>query len=211
MTLSEYVDALKRSWIIIVAFVVVAMAAGAWTVVRQADIYSTNTQLFVAPASTDGGNPDLVAQRAAISANRVKSYVAVASGDVVRDQVDEAVGGIGDAGVAVEVPLDTVILSITVTSADADHAAEVATAYADVVAEVIEEIETPADDGSTVKVTVVDKADVPSAAAARSIVPVLGVAGILGLGLGVTIAVLREVLRRERAERRDDVSDSGAA
>lgn len=210
MTLSEYVDALKRSWIIVMTVVVIALAVAAGLVVRQADVYVTSTQLFVSPASTDEGNPDLLAQRAAIAANRVKSYVAVASGDVVRDQVDEVVGGIGDAGVSVEVPLDTVVLSITVTSADADHAAEVAAAYADVVTDVIEEIETPADGGSTVKLTLVDKADVPSAPTVRAIVPVFLAAGLVGLGLGLTIAVLREVVRRERSQRRDDAPGVGA-
>lgn len=210
MTLSEYIDAIKRSWIIVVAVVVVAIGVGASTVVRQPLVYASSTQLFVAPAEPGTGNPDLLAQRAAIAAARVKSYVALASGDVVRDEVDATVGGIGDASVTVEVPLDTVILSMTVTSADPDHAAEVAAAYADVVAGVIEELETAGDDGSTVGVTVVDKADVPSSPVARTVVPVLGAAGILGLGLGLTVAIVREVLARERAQRRTRESENEA-
>ncbi len=111
-------------------------------------------------------------------------------------------GGIGDASVSAVVPLDTVVLTISVTSADPDTAAEVAAAYADAAAEVIERIETPDNGEPTVTVTTVDRADVPSAPVARSVVPVLGAAGILGLGLGLTLAVLREVLRRERLQRR---------
>jgi capsular polysaccharide biosynthesis protein len=210
VTLSEYVDAIRRGWIVVVAAVVLALAAGAASVTRQADVYASSTELFVAPASSDG-NPDLLAQRAAVAANRVKSYVPVVSGDLVRNQVDEAVGGIGDAGVSVVVPLDTVVLSISVTSADPEHAADVAAAYADVASDVIEEIETPDDASSTVKVTTVDAADVPSAPLGRSVVPVFGAAGILGLGLGLTIAVLRDVLRRERAQRRTAAPQGKAA
>ena len=208
MTISEYVDAIRRGWIIVAATVLVALVAGAAFVARQSDVYVSTTELFVAPASTDG-NPDMVAQRAAVAANRVKSYVNVVSGDVVRSQVDEAVGGIGDAGVSVVIPLDTVVVSISVTSADPEHAAEVAAAYAEVASDVIEEIETPDDASSTVKVTTVDEADVPTAPLARALTPVLAAAGILGLGLGLTLAVLREVVRRERAELRSPPSRGG--
>jgi capsular polysaccharide biosynthesis protein len=208
VTLSEYVDALRRGWIIIVATTVLILAAGAAHVLRQPDVYTSSTELFVSPDST-GGDPDLVAQRAAIAANRVKSYVPVAQGDVVREQVDEAVDGLGDASVSVVVPLDTVALSIIVTSADPDNAADVATAYAEVVTDVIEEIETPADGEAQVKVTTIDRADVPSAPAPIAVFPVLGAAGIFGLGLGVTLAVLREVVRRERSRRPRGTTSTG--
>lgn len=201
MTLSEYVDALRRGWMVIVATTVLALAAAAGLTLRHADVYTSSTQLFVSPASVEG-DPDLLAQRAAIAAGRVSSYVAVVSGDVVRERVDAAVdGGIGDASVSVVVPLDTVVLSVSVTSADPDHAAAVAAAYADVVPDVVEEIETPDDGDAQVKVTTVDRADVPAAPVPTSVVAGLGAAGILGLGVGMTLAVLREVVRRERARR----------
>ncbi len=201
MTLTDYLDALRRGWIIVLATTALALAAASAMVLRPADVYASSTQLLVSPASAEG-DPDLATQRAAVAAERMKSYEAVVSGDVVREQVDESVGGIGDASAAAAVPLDTLVLTITVTSADPDHAAEVAAAYGDVVTDVIEEIETPGDGDTQVKVTTVDRADVPTAPTPRTITPILGAAGIVGLGLGATLAVLREVVRRERAQRR---------
>ena len=201
MTLSDYLDALRRGWIIILATTALALAAASVMALRPADAYTSSTQLLVSPVEKEG-DPDLVTLRGAVAAQRMKSYAAVVSGDVVREQVDESVGGIGDASVAAVVPLETLVLTITVTSADPDHAAEVAAAYGDVVTDVIEEIETPDDGDTHVRVTMVDRADVPAAPMPTALAPILGAAGIVGLGLGATLAVLLEVVRRERAQRR---------
>lgn len=194
MTLTDYVDAVKRGWVIILVTVVLALAVSAGLVLRKAETYTSAAELLVAPAVT--GSSEVQAAQSAALASRVASYVRVVSGDVVRGQVDEAVGGIGDAGVSVAVLPGTFVLTLTVTSSDAQHAADVAQAYLDVVPTVIEEVDAEAQ----IRVSTIDGAEVPSAPTSTSPVPTLVAALILGLGLGLTLVILREVLRRERRQ-----------
>lgn len=207
MTLSDYVAALKRGWIILLVTTALALACAGALVLRKPDVYTSSTELFVAP-SLAGGNPDLLAQRNAVAAQRVPSYVNVILGDAVSQRVDEAVGGIGDASVSVVALPSTVVLQVTVTSAEAQHAADVAQAYAEVVPGVVEELETVNDAPPQVRVTTIDEADVPSAPGAVSVATPLLAAGILGLGLGFAIVMVREVLRRERVQAKETAASS---
>lgn len=199
MTLSDYVAALKRGWIIVLVSVVLALTCAGVLAMRKPEVYTSSTELFVAPALA-GGNPDLLAQRNSVATQRVPSYVNVILGDAVANRVDEAVQGLGDASVSVVALPSTVVLQVTVTSAQAQHAADVARAYAEVVPEVVQELETVNGAPPQVRITTIDEADVPSSSSKASIVPSLVAGGILGLGLGFAIVMVREVLRRERAQ-----------
>ena len=199
MTLSDYVAALKRGWIIVLVSVVLALTCAGVLAMRKSEVYTSSTELFVAPALA-GGNPDLLAQRNSVATQRVPSYVNVILGDAVANRVDEAVQGLGDASVSVVALPSTVVLQVTVTSAQAQHAADVARAYAEVVPEVVQELEAVNGAPPQVRITTIDEADVPSSSSKASIVPSLVAGGILGLGLGFAIVMVREVLRRERAQ-----------
>jgi len=199
VTLSDYVAALKRGWIIVLVSVVLALTCAGVLAMRKPEVYTSSTELFVAPALA-GGNPDLLAQRNSVATQRVPSYVNVILGDAVANRVDEAVQGLGDASVSVVALPSTVVLQVTVTSAQAQHAADVARAYAEVVPEVVQELETVNGAPPQVRITTIDEADVPSSSSKASIVPSLVAGGILGLGLGFAIVMVREVLRRERAQ-----------
>lgn len=199
MLLSDYIQAARRGWIIILVTLVLALAAAAGLIVRKADVYTSSTQLFIASA-VPNADPEELYERNLIAAERVKSYVSLATGDVVADRVAEALGSDLDASVAVSIVPDTVILQITASGADQDRVAEVASAYAEVLPEVIDEVESVEDSPAQVRVTVIDAAEVPSAPDASPSLLIFVAAGLFGLGIAFTIVMVREVLRREKAE-----------
>lgn len=196
--LSDYIQAARRGWIIILVTMLLALAGAAALTARKADVYTSSTQLLVA-AAVQTDDPEELYQRNLVAAQRVTSYVSLAGGDVVADRVAEVLGSDVDASVAVSVIPATVILQVAVSGSDPDRVAEVAGAYAQVLPEVIDEVETVDDMPSQVRVTVVDKADVPSAPDPSSPVMLFLAAGLLGLGVAFTIVMVREVLRREKA------------
>jgi succinoglycan biosynthesis transport protein ExoP len=200
VTLSEYVAALRRGWVVILVTVLVALVCAGVVTLRKPDVYSATTRLFVASA-VGSEKPEELYQRNLIAASRVASYVAVINGNVVADRVQEELGDESvDASVSVTALPETVVLEVTATSSTAEGAAEVARAYAAVVPKVIDEIERVGDDPAQVRVTTIDEAEVPSAPVASAVVPTFAAAGILGLGLGLSIVFVRATLRRERDE-----------
>ena len=200
MTLSEYVAALKRGWVIVLIACVVSVACAGLLQLRKSPVYSSTTALFVASAVGDQ-NPEELSERNKILTERVASYVALVGGNVVADRVKQELGDSSiDPQVTVTSPAGTVVLRITATADNAQEAADVARAYAKVVPSVIKEVENVGDANAEVKVTTIQTAKVPKSSDASSVVPSLVAAGILGLGIGFVIVVARETLRRERAE-----------
>lgn len=200
MTLSDYLAAIKRGWWIILATLLVALVVAGAIVALQAGTYSASTQLFVASA-VDTKNPEELYNRNLIATQRVASYVPVITGDVVAERVAEHMGEAVGASVTVTVVPTTVVMEITASSADPEQAAAVANAYAEVVPDVIDELEDVPGGAAQVRVTAIDTAEVPTSPDSLSVPAKLGAVAILALGLGLTFVVFRETLRRERSEK----------
>lgn len=199
MLLSDYIRAARRGWIIILVTVVLALACAAGLASRKTDVYTTSTQLFVS-AAVPGAKPQELYQRNLIAAQRVNSYVSLAGGDLVADRVVEILGSDIGATVSVSIVPETVIMQITASGSDSDRVAEVANAYAEVLPDVIDEVEDVDDGPAQLRVTVIDEADVPSAPVPSSSLMLYVAALLFGLGLAFTIVMVREVLRREKAD-----------
>jgi succinoglycan biosynthesis transport protein ExoP len=203
VTLSDYLTAIKRGWIIILTAFVLAMVCATALVLGRSDstVYTVSARLYVetVAAAADTGDPS---PNLDFTMNRVASYAAVLGGNVVGEQVSESLGGRDDESVSVSAPVGTVIVEITVTSGKAERAAEVARAYVDIAPSVIEDLDRIRGDQPRVEVTTLDEPGDPVAVPGSSPIPVLAAGAVLGLGLGFTIVMVREVLRRERAEAR---------
>jgi capsular exopolysaccharide synthesis family protein len=102
-------------------------------------------------------------------------------------------------------PLNTTLIEIGVTNVDPALASQIATAVSESLTKVVEKIETPADTGSTtspVKLTLVQHAEVPQVPVSPNIPLNIALGGLVGLALGIAIAVLREASdNRIRSER----------
>src|SRR5690606_35645452 len=99
------------------------------------------------------------------------------------------------ANVSASSPLDTVLLDIAVSDTDRFRAAVVANAVARQLGRVVESLEPPTAAGqSPVKATLIQQAEPPTAPASPQTKLNLALGAVLGLALGIGLAILREVL-----------------
>ena len=97
--------------------------------------------------------------------------------------------------VTAEVVPETVILQITATDPDPETARDLAQAYAEGMLEMVADLETPTGRSSAlIKASIVDNAQVPTTPVSPQPLRNLGLAFVLGLLLGVGLAVARELL-----------------
>jgi polysaccharide biosynthesis transport protein len=105
-------------------------------------------------------------------------------------------------------PLDTTLIEITVTTENAEVSAQIATAVSESLTEAVRSIESPntADEGdavSPVRLTLVQQASVPQQPVSPNVPLYIALGTVLGLALGVGIAVLRETLDTRIRNERD--------
>jgi capsular exopolysaccharide synthesis family protein len=102
-------------------------------------------------------------------------------------------------------PIDTSIIQITVTDTDPVRAADIANAASQSLTAVVADIETPAAVGSVspVKLTRAQQAEVPSKPVSPNVPLNIALGGLIGLFLGVALAVLRETMETRIRNERD--------
>jgi capsular exopolysaccharide synthesis family protein len=200
LTPHDYVRILLRGWIWVAASVLAFVAAAAAIVYSETPTYRSTTQLFVTtPFSRDAfsgayeGN--LYTQQ------RVASYVDVARSYVLAEQVVESADLDIDPSelqsrVEAEVIPETVLLSIGVTATSPTVAQSIASTYADEFISLVGDIErAPTSGDSLVTATVLNPASLPDSPFAPKPMVTLGLAGFLGLLVGVGLVALRELFR----------------
>jgi tyrosine-protein kinase len=199
--LRDYVRILHKSWVSILAFLLLGLGIAAAYSMVVTPKYQAATKLYVSVQSGDGsGSGDLV-QGTTFARQAVTSYVDVVNSAIVLDRVIEQVGldeTSAELGEQVEAssPLNTVLINITVSNSDPELAAEIAnavgTTFADVV---VNDLEKPAGAApSPVKIATIQPATVPTEAASPNVPLNLVLGALVGLAIGIGIAVLRSVL-----------------
>ncbi|BDZ39235.1 polysaccharide biosynthesis tyrosine autokinase [Microbacterium suwonense] len=201
MELRDYVRILHKNWILILILLVLGLIGGAGYAALQAPKYVASTQLYVS-VRTEGAATGELVQGTTFARQMVTSYVDVVNTALVLDPVidelglDTTVSALAPK-VSATTPLNTVLIGISVTDGDADQAAKLANAVADSFTNVVQStLEQPAaeDVASPVRVTITEPAVAPTAAASPNVRMLIILGGLLGLALGVGIAMLRTVL-----------------
>ncbi|WP_420363702.1 polysaccharide biosynthesis tyrosine autokinase [Curtobacterium aetherium] len=205
MELRDYITVLRKGWVLIVVLALVGVAAAAGFSLLKKPVYSASAQVFVS-TETSGSASDL-AQGNTFTQQRVLTYSNLVSTPIVllpviaKLQLDMNADELATM-VSATAPTSTTLISISVNDTDPVQAANIANATSQSLTNVVQDIEaTDAEGTSSVKLTRVKQADVPSAPVSPN-VPVNVALGLLvGLALGVAIAVLRETLdNRVRTE-----------
>ncbi|QAV70457.1 polysaccharide biosynthesis tyrosine autokinase [Salinibacterium sp. UTAS2018] len=208
MELRDYIRILRKSWLLIVVLMLVGVASSATFSILQTPKYSASSKVFVSTAS-DGGSVSDLQQGNSFTVQRVKTYSQLAITPIVLQPVidslnlDTEVDALA-ANVSVSAVLDSAVLEVSVVDADPANAAEIANGIAESLTTVVQLIETPETEGavSPVKLTTVQIAEAPSAPVSPRVPLNIALGFLVGLALGVGIAVLREVLdTRVRNER----------
>ncbi|WP_110182319.1 polysaccharide biosynthesis tyrosine autokinase [Nocardioides solisilvae] len=198
MELRDYWRIVQRRWMFILATIAVCLGIAALFTLNATPQYSSTARLFVSTSQSDTSQ---AYQGNLFATQRVSSYADLVGGrelaEVVGQRLDldeDQISELPDRVAASVVP-ETVILSITATDPDARAAQSLAQAYVEELQDLIRELETPSGESrAPVKATVVDDASFNDNPVSPQPVRNYGLAGVLGLLLGLGIAVLREVL-----------------
>jgi tyrosine-protein kinase len=195
--LSEYLDILRRRWLGVVIITLTTLALASAVTVALPKKYTATTRLFIAVA---GDSVTDLAQGSNFAEKQMSSYAEVATSPRVLAPVITQLGlktTPKDLAESVEatVPVDTVILEIAATDRDPAQAAQIANAVGRELANAAADLSPQKLDGTEpVVATTIAEAEVPDKASFPKTLQNLGVGLILGLLLGLGVAVLRHVL-----------------
>ena len=175
----------------------VAVAAASFVTLRTTPQYSSTAQLFVSSPDATGAD---AYQNSLFSEQRVASYANLIMGEEIASRVidslnlDENPRDLAEKITATVVP-DTVILDVSVQDPSPERSRALTQAVADEFTTYVSELETPPGQATApIKATVVDAADLPETPVAPKPIRNIGLATVLGLLLGIGVAVLRESL-----------------
>jgi capsular exopolysaccharide synthesis family protein len=197
MTLTQYLRVLRQQWLVVALLAVLGLGGAAAYTYRQVPIYSAQTQLFISVRSQQTDVSEL-SQGSTFTQQRVKSYADLVTSPMITRQVitdlrlpyspEQLAGEISASS-----PLDTVLLEISVADTNPTRAAAIANAVGREFPDFVATLENPGSQGaSPVKVSTTRQAEVPTAPVSPRIPLNLALGLIVGLGLGVGAAVLRD-------------------
>ena len=198
MELKDYIRVIRKRWQIIVAVTLVVVVGAALATALSPKIYQAQTRLFV---STSGGSDSgALLSGSNFTQQRVKSYADVITTPNVLDPVIQKLRLSTTAAelggqITATVPLDTVLIEVAVTDTDPRVAAEVANAVGKQFTKTVADLESVTKgQSSPVKVTVVSAPTVPTAPISPKPTRNLALGVVLGLLLGLGLALLRDLL-----------------
>lgn len=198
MELRDYLEILRRRWLsacIVAALVLAGAAAVTFTMTPK---YTATTRLFFAVQDTQSVTD--LAQGSTFTQKQMTSYAQVATSPLVLDPVIKKLHLPTTAqdlakSVSVVVPTDTVILEVSVTGTDPQQAAKIANAVGDKLTHITSDLSPQRANGDqAVKATVLAEALTPTSQSSPNVPRNLAVGLVLGLLLGVGVALLRNVL-----------------
>lgn len=184
----------------IVAVIAIFLSVGSAYTLLQKPTYTATATVYVGTGANNSVNDQ--AQGAQFVQQIVRSYAVIATGAAVLDRVAEAPGIDLTAGrlrqsVSVQVPAETQLLTITAEAATPSAAARIANSVSSNLSTVVDEL-TPSAETSTsaapVQVTSVDPATAPASPSSPNTPLNVGIALILGVLVGVGLALLRQRL-----------------
>ena len=207
--LRDYIRILRKSWVLIAVLLFVGVGAAAGYSILQTPKYSSSAKVFV---STSGGTTAADLQQGnTFTQQRVKTYADLATTPIVLLPVITELGlDVSSAELAAMItasaPLDTTLIEISVTNVDPTLSAQIATSVSESLTLAVENIETSSSDAanvSPVRLTLVQHAEVPQMPVSPNVPLNIALGGLVGLALGVGLAVLRETLDNRIRNERD--------
>jgi len=196
--LKDYIRIVRKRWLIILAVMLVVVAGAALATVLSPKVYEAQTRLFV---STSGGSDSgALLSGSNFTQQRVKSYADVITTPKVLDPVIATLGlhttaaKLGDQ-ITATVPLDTVLIEVAVSNTDPKVAAAVADAVGQQFTLTVADLESVSKGNSSpVKVSIVSAPTTPVTPISPKPTRNLALGVVLGLLLGLGLALLRDLL-----------------
>lgn len=210
MDLHQYVTAIRKRWITIVALVLLGGAVGYAIAAQMTPVYRSTSSVFI--SARQGDSTTELLQGSTFAQNVVQSYAALATTASVLTPAMDAVGYTGSPGafaakITAETPINTVIINISAD--DPDPATAQATSAA-VTASLAKAISSIAPKTTThqpaITTSVIASATLPRVPIApnKTLSIILGAGA--GLALGLAYAVMRQLLDT-RLRTREDIQN----
>lgn len=198
MELRDYLRVIRKRWRLIAVVTLATLALAALATMLSPKVYSASTQFFVSTSGAD--NADQLYLGSNFTQQRVKSYSQLLEtpkvlGPVV-DKLQLNTTAEQLAGqVSATVPLDTVLIEVTVTDHSPQQAALIAKTLGETFPATIDELEkVAAGKASPVKVTLVRDPIASTSPISPQPARNLALGVVLGLLLGLGAALLRDLL-----------------
>lgn len=197
MELADYLRIFRRRWRLLAGVALLVVVAAGLITWRTTPQYQSTTQLFI---STSASSSAEAYQGNLFSSQRLSSYADLVTGTELATRVQSSTGTDLSpqqlaAKVTAQASPETVLLNISVTDPDPQVAQQLTQAYGDELVSLVAELETPPGKSKPVlKGTIVDVASLPSSPVSPNVTRNLALALVLGVLLGVGIAVVRELL-----------------
>ncbi len=216
MELRDYLRILRRRWMLVLTSTLIVVAAAAAYTFTVTPMYQSTAKLFISSSADGGETVSGAFQGAQFSQQRVTSYAEfVKDADLAAVVVDDldltiAPSALRDQVTATVSP-ETVIIALQAQDASPSRAQAIAQGYASALADQIRAVETPVGETEPlVRPSVTSDATLPTAPVSPQPVRNLGLALVLGLLLGVGLAVARELLDTT-VKSVDDIRETTAA
>ena len=199
MEILLYWRLILQNRIIIISLLLAGVASSYLLYSLEAPAFRAEAQVFV---STPANSLDIssLATGSNFSQQRVKSYAQIINSPLTLKRVIEQLNlEITPEQLSSEIsataPLDTVLISISVTNENAKYAADIANATADQFGQVVSELEMRSIDLETpIKVSTVRRAEVPTAPFSPKLSIYLLLGLLFGFASGIAIATIRKML-----------------
>lgn len=207
MELSHYLRVLRKRWMSVVTVTLVILAAVVAGTLAVTPKYTATTRMFFAVQGSESATD--LAQGSTFAEKQMASYAQVATSPLVLDRVIKKLKLPMTAEVLAESvvatpPADTVILEISVTDPDRVRSAQIANGIGEQLTIVAGDLAPARSDGSkSVKATRLAAAKVPLSASSPRIVSNLVGGVILGLLVGVCVALIRQAMDTKIRTERD--------
>lgn len=201
MELRDYLRILHKYWILIATITLLGVAVGAGASLLMKPKYEATTQLYVSVRGENAAVGEL-AQGSTLARQSVATYASIVKTQSVLGPVIERLNLEQSsphlaASVSTSTPVNQSLINVTVTSGDPEQAAEIANAIGESLTSVVEnDLEAGITEGapSLVSLKTVQPAIVPASPVSPRTSLNLALGALIGLALGIGIAVLRSVL-----------------
>lgn len=206
MNLSDYGRVARRNALVLLILLVLGVAGGLLVSLLQTPKYTATTVAYV--STQQATNLNDLAQGVDFSKEVVRSYATIIPTPLVLAPVIQDLGlnisplVLADE-VSVDVPLETSVLSISVTDTSPAASARIANAIASSLSATVPTL-TPAtaDSVEPVRVIIAQRAVPPTSPTVPNTLLNVAVAVVLAIALSIFIAVLRDAMRKRAAELR---------
>ncbi|MEV5744008.1 polysaccharide biosynthesis tyrosine autokinase [Microbispora rosea] len=195
MELLYYARLMRRHWLLLLLSLLVGMGAAILVTVNTAPRYVAGITMLVS-ADDPEGSLSTALQAGALSQQRVQSYATLLTSRRVVGGIaqGEDVDALQEDVTATAIP-NTALLRVTVADSDPRRAAQRADALGSAFTGLIDEIERPSSKSPpTVRVTVVDKAEVPEEPVSPKPLTNMALGALIALFAAITVLVLRDRL-----------------